>query len=364
MNSAESVTYANWWSRLLCNDAFDRQFFIPVPPPRAVSGTLEAAERLCFPRSKVAHLKVERPVFIVGMPRTGTTMLYNLLCTHEHAAYVTNSMNVYPNALNTIEWLRKTLHLDIKGERYLKDSVYTDFGGPSEMMTMWGKWTGRQVSDLDWESQPLAVTEAMTVQAHEDLQRVLYAFGPQARRVFAKNPVLQPEMLAMQTMFPDARFIHIIRDGRQVANSLSKLSRLNNQQLLKIQHPELKTIVSYPKTRYLKQYIEAFGLESLECTARVWRDTMDLVKRTAPSLNHFVEVRYEDLLASPREEMEKLFAFCDLPWPSDSNSAFQDAFSKVGRIHHTNQYGDYEVVERIAGDTLREYGYSVPVPVS
>ena len=354
---SDTVEYANWWSRLLCHDAFDRQFFIPVPPPRAVTRGLEAIERVCFPARRLAGLRVEKPVFVVGLPRSGTTMLYNLLCSHEQAAYVTNSMNVYPSALIAIERLRVALKLDIRGERYLKDSVYTAFGGPSELMTLWGKWTGRRVEDLDWESHPVALTPAMRAQAHEDFARVLYAFGPQATRIISKNPVLQPELLTIQALFPDARFIHIVRDGRMVANSLVKLYRLNNQQLLKIRHPQLKTIVPYPKTRHLQGFMADHGPDTLACTSRVWADTLRLVDEVAPALDHFLEIRYEDLLAEPEAQTRRLFAFCDLPWPAADNRAFGQALAGVGTIHHENRYGDFDVVEAIAGEALARHGY-------
>lgn len=356
-----TVEYANWWSRVLCQEAWDRQFFIPVPPPSWSRRTLEAAERICFPAERIADRKVEKPVFIIGLPRSGTTMLYNLLCAHENAAYVTNCMNVYPTALNTIEWLRRALNLNIKGERYLHDSLDVEFGGPSELMTMWGKWTGRKVEDFDWESHPVEVTPAMIAQAHLDFRRVLAAF-PQATRIVSKNPVLQTELPAIQALFPDARFIHIVRDGRMVANSLVKLYRLNNQQLAKIHHPELSHIFPYPKTRRLKEYMDTYGPDSLECAARSWQDTVQLVRQTAPALDGFYEVRYEDLLASPREETEKLLAFCELPWPSESNQAFHAQFGTIGKIRHENRYGNFDVVERVAQDALRMYGYAAPSP--
>jgi hypothetical protein len=352
------VEYANWWSRAFFHDAFDQQFFIPVPPPAWASRLLEATERLAFPASKVAHHLVEKPVFVIGLPRSGTTMLYNLLAAHEQAAYITNAMNSFPDAIGSIEWLRKALQLNVRGERFLKDSVVTEFGGPSEMQMFWGRWTGRDIVDLDWESNPVEVTDAMIARVHLDLKRVLHAFGPAARRIVIKNPVFQPEMPALQQMFPDARFIHIVRDGRMVANSLIKMYRRNNAQLERIRHPLMRSINPYPRTRTLSGIMAAYGPDTVEATAHVWQDSIQLVRRLAPTLNHLIEVRYEDLLADPHGETARLLEFCDLPWPSPSQSAFHEQLAGVGSIHHENRYGDFEVVERIAGETLAHYGYT------
>lgn len=353
---SDRVRYANWWSKVFCGDAFDRQFFIPVPPPALLRLALEAVEAWRYPASRLAHLKVERPVFIVGLPRSGTTMLYNLLCAHPEAAYINNSMNVYPRAMVTIDRLRVALRLNIQGERYLKDSVITDFGGPSELMSAWGRWTGRAAEDTNWEDHPLEVTEAMRAQAVEDFQRALFV-RPGSRVVIAKNPVLQTDLLAIQELFPDARFVHIVRDGRQAANSLAKLYRLNNSQLLKIQHPLLRSIVPYPRLSQLSAWMEAYGPDSLDTTARVWDQSLALVRRTRPALRHFHELRYEDLLAAPEAQTRELLDFCGLPWPGEGASAFHEQLQGVGVIHHRNDYGDFERIERIAGEGLRAHGY-------
>lgn len=362
MASEAQVEYANWWSKVFCNDAFDRQFFIPVPPPAGVRLALEAVERVLYPPSRMAHLQVEKPVFIIGMPRSGTTMLYNLLCTHEQAAYITNCMNVYPRAMNTIDRLRQALRLNIRGERYLKDSVITDFGGPSELVTLWGRWTGRDGQEWDCEGHPVVPTEAMRAMAHEDLRRVLFAFGPQARRIFMKNPIIQTDLLPLQALFPDAHFVHIVRDGRMVANSLAKLYRLTHEQLDAIRHPLVKGIVPYPRLTKLKAWMEEFGPTSVETTARVYDETLKLVRRTAPQLTHFHELRYEDLLAAPEAETRRLFDFCDLPWPAADNARFAEALGQVGVIHHQNDYGDFARIEAIAEASMRDFGY-LPQPV-
>jgi hypothetical protein len=354
---AATVEYANWWSRVFFSEAFERQFVIPIAPPSWSRRTLEAVERVVFPQALMASRVVTKPIFIIGLPRSGTTMLFNLLAAHEQAAYVTNCMGSYPSALNTIDALRRKLNLNIRGERYLGDSLYTDFGGPAELMLMWGKWTGRTVQELDWESHPVVVTPAMEAAAQQDFKRVLHAFGPQARRMISKDPMCQPDLLTIQALFPDAKFVHIVRDGRMVANSLIKLHNLNNQQLKKIRHPLLESIVTYPRIAGLARYIDEYGVDSLECTARVWEDTIQLVRRTAPQLGSFYELRYEDLLAAPQQETAKLLEFCELPQPSEQNVNYCREFAGIGKIQHENRYGGFEVVERVAAKTMAQYGY-------
>ena len=152
---SQDVQYANWWSKLFFAKNFERQFLIPIPPTSLEQALFRWIERTKFSQDLTA-ISIDKPIFIVGLPRSGTSLLYNLLAAHEDAAYVTNSINAFPDAICTIEWLRKKLNLNIRGQRFLQDSMETDFGSPSEPVLFWGKWIGRDVESLAWPEKRLA----------------------------------------------------------------------------------------------------------------------------------------------------------------------------------------------------------------
>ena len=354
--SANTV-YANWWSRLFFAKSFEQQFFIPVPRSAIEYSLMRMIERWKFSESH-RGLSIDRPVFIVGLPRSGTTLLYNLICAHERAAYVTNSMNSFTDAVCTIEWLRKKLNLNIRGERFLQDSIEADFGSPSEPIMFWGKWAGRNVDDLSWsELRARDLGPEKVAEIHEDVRRILYSFGGENRRFVCKYPIFQTELRLLQDLFPDAKFIHIVRDGRPTANSLAKLYHLSNAQIAKIKHPWVKHIVPYPRVPGLAKYVKEFGPDDLRTTAHVWKDAIGIVEKTRPDLRSFMEIRYEDLLTNPHRMMADIFDFCELDWPAASNAAFADQFAGIGVTRHKNAYRDYAVIEEIAGETLRKYNY-------
>jgi hypothetical protein len=353
-----SVEYANWLSKLLFQKNFERQFFIPIPPSKIESWIFRLIERTKF-NLDLSGLGIEKPVFIVGLPRSGTSLLYNLLCAHEQAAFVTNSINAVPEAICTIEWLRKSLNLNIRGERFLADSIITDFGSPSEPVMFWGKWIGRDVESLSWDEKRIQdFSKEKIEEIYTDIRKILFCFGGEGRRFICKYPVIQTELRMIQDLFPDAKFVHILRDGRYTANSLRKLYHLCNDQLKKINHPWVKHVYPYPRIKNLRSYIETYGPESLETTARIWEDSVHLVRQTAPDLRHYTEIRYEDLLARPKEELEKLFRFCELPWPAPANEKFAHEFSLIGKTFHKNSYKDFELIEKIVGPTLKDLGYN------
>jgi len=218
------VQYANAWSRWLFRRTFEEQFIVTNPGNSLRERFLGLMERWAFTPRGLSELPVDRPVFIIGLPRSGTTLLYHLLCAHEQAAYVTNAMRAYPTAMGTVEWGRKFFRLDARGDRFLGDSITEDFGSPAEPNYFLSRWFGRTLSALHWpqlRGEDLSAEQRALVQ--EDVRRVLLAFGGLGRRWVAKSPVLQTELLLMQDLFPDAHFVHIVRDPRPTANSLLKL---------------------------------------------------------------------------------------------------------------------------------------------
>ncbi|MEQ1877799.1 MAG: sulfotransferase [Bdellovibrionia bacterium] len=351
----KDVVYANWWSKALFKRNFENQHYIPLPARWSDRLLLKTIERLAF-NGSFKDIRIEKPVFIVGLPRSGTTLLYNLLCSHERSAYITNSMNSFTEAPCAIEWLRKKFKLNIRGPRFLADSIDTDFGSPSEPIMFWGKWFGRDADSLHWEERRGAELAPAEVEAmRRDIRKILYCFGGSSQRLVIKYPVMQTELLMLQDLFPDARFIHILRDGRDVAHSLIKLYRLSNEQLRKIKHPTVSHIVPYPRVAGLKGYIDRFGAESLECTSRVWSEALELVEEARPKLTNFLEVRHEKILESPVSNLEKIFEFCDLPWPKSPE--FKRTFDSIGKISHKNNYAGNEIVERAVGPALEKWGY-------
>ena len=353
----QDVQYANWWSKLLFKKKFEDQFFIPLPSSTLENALFKFIEKVKF-SGEFSDIKIDRPIFIVGLPRSGTSMLYNLMCAHEKAAYITNSINACPESICTIEWLRKKLKLNIRGERFLADSIDTHFGSPAEPATLWGKWIGRDAGSVYWQEKRLKdFSPEKIAEIHKDIRKIIFSFGPGEKRFICKYPVMQTELRMVQDLFPDAQFIHIVRDSRMAANSLLKLFHLVNNQIKKINHPTIKYLLPYPRLKTLQSYIDQYGADDIRTTAHIWQDSVKLVQETAPDLKKYIEVRYEDILKAPEQEMKRLFDFCGMNWPVASNKEFHHEFSIVGKTHHKNSYKDFEVIEEITKPTLQKLGY-------
>jgi hypothetical protein len=351
-------------SRILLNGLFQRQFIIPENPPWYVERALTAFERFCL-RIDLSQFAVRKPIFLLGLPRSGTTMLQDLCCTHPQLGYVTNAMHQFPRNVCAVEVLRKWLRLDGRGERYLGDSIEVEAGTPNEGLKFWGYWFGWDPHQIRYSPRaPESFTQAEIDEIHYQLKRVMWCFGPDPdRRFFTKNPALIPDIGILRHIFPDAKFIHIVRDPRKSANSLLKLYRLESQQLELIRSQKKHGLydrgvfIPYPRIPKLPDYLEQWGPDDLRTTSHVWNDAVSIIHDWAPKLNHFLEVRYEDIVAEPERQMQRIFDFAELRPITADDKPFWEKLSQVGKVHHKSHYGDFEVIEDICRGNMQTLGY-------
>ena len=363
-SASKAPLCANFLSWLLVRPIFEDQWVLPVHDRGLIRRWFRWYEAH---RMKIAldDIAVSRPIFIISLPRSGSSMLQDLLCAHPSMAYITNMMYMFSDCFCAAEHFRKRLQLDARGERFLRDSVEVGAGSPADPVGMWAAWLKQDPFALEY--RPCHITDftgAEIAAIHDAIRRVLWCFGGANRRFLCKTPALLPHLLLLRDLFPDARFIHLVRDARQNANSMLKLHRLCHEQWQRIRArrpgmPDRPTFVPYPRLAGLPELIERFGADDLRTTAHLWNEAMEFIQAVRPQIpeNQFHEVRYEDILARPREELTRIFRFLDLPEPA-AGTIYHTRIANVGKVHHQNQYGGFETVERICGPTLRRYGYA------
>lgn len=358
-----ATEYTNWLARLLLAPMWERQHNVAMDPPRHIVGLARLMASTFLPSRIDRDRPIRAPIFILGTPRCGSTLLQDLLSKHERIGYITYGMDLVqqPELFYASQWLRRTLNMDVKGERYLQDSILVHGGAPAEAMRFWGQALKLEPHALTWEQRRAGdFTEAEIRHVQDTIRHVLYCFHDEGRdRFLTKCPALLTEPLLIQDIFPDARFIHLVRDGRPVANSLIKLYELQVQQDILVQHPVFKDdhFIPYPRVPGLEGWMNEYGPRDLRTTANIWNSAIDFVDSVRPQLRHFCEIRYEDLCAEPERRINELLEFCELPPPAADNQAFRERLATVGKVGHVNRYGGFEIVESIARRNLERYGY-------
>jgi hypothetical protein len=312
----------------------------------------------------VSLIQIDRPIFLIGLPRSGTTILQDIICTHPSVAYITNVMQAFQNSVCAAEDLRKRIKLDFDGQRYLGDGVNVKAGSPNEGMIFFADWFRLDLYSLDYVERQIEDFSDEEIKAiRETIKKIMWSFGGQADRFFNKNPAIIPHVLLLKDMFPGAKIVHIIRDARMCAKSMVKLCRLSQAQETRIRarsangHYSDDLLVPYPRLPRLAEYINCYGADDVRTTAHLWNDAISFVDERKDQLPDYYEVRFEDILANPKEEIFKVLEFCELPDVKDDNIGFWKKLSQIGVVQHSNKYGDFELVEEICRANLQKYGY-------
>lgn len=184
------------------------------------------------------------PVFIVGVPRSGTTLLYQLMMSAFKFAYI-------PNAANT--WYQCPISATRWALRWCQpyESSFSSTHGyeqgclaPSEAGNIWNRWfpyekrEGFNYTPAGWLS--------------ESAQSEIYRFIAHIEQLFdapflTKNVKMSVRIPALREMFPNALFIHISRDPLDAALSLLVVRRKNNKEWWSVLPKEFDELEALPE---------------------------------------------------------------------------------------------------------------------
>ncbi len=129
------------------------------------------------------------------------------------------------------------------------------------------------------------------------------------RMVGDKSPLLTPETIKeIAEIYPEAKVIHIIRDGRDAAVSAVH----HSWNFGKARQKSTEASAKRSASQQLRETGESmFAGDSLKKMAAEWGDRVGRTIEDGPVLlkKNYIEVRYEDLLEKPEEELARLLEF-------------------------------------------------------
>ncbi len=145
------------------------------------------------------------PIFIVGAPRTGSTLLFQLLVKHLQVAYISNVMAAMPRTMvraarATARWMRRPRELRESDLGYTPGLLSPNEGGA--VMQAWFR------EELGPEERKLVRNTVVL------LSEIL------GGALVTKNLANSLRLASIARVFPEARFLHIQRDPMFTAQSL------------------------------------------------------------------------------------------------------------------------------------------------
>ena len=195
-------------------------------------------------------------VCIIGAPRSGSTWLQAMIGAHPLVC-TTQELKVFD--LFTGPWERSWRDLD--------DLQRTAGGGPRGLRVVWS------------DDEFYAVLCGLLRDIHS---RVL-ARKPGARVVLDKSPGYSKYVEHIERLVPGVKFVHALRDGRDVAVSLRDAAG---------------------------SWARSWAPSTIDTAAEQWRSTVsDALQARRLGPERYLEIRYEDLLTNGATELSRAFEF-------------------------------------------------------
>ena len=234
-------------------------------------------------------VKISRPIFIIGIQRSGTTILDNLFTRHKDTAFFEGFCNRY----YMTPWKFWLIPLQVR--RYRKRPPSTE-----------GRVWRRYFTEIDYVDET-KLTDEMKRYYYSAIQAELRAF--KAKRFVNKNPAHCLRLRWLNSMFPDAMYILIRRDPRAVVNSIY-------QKMLSYWDTQMNTEYEHGYKGYVT-IKDFFGkdVSQLESCINFYNYNKKMLTQDVPIIKgRMTEVTYEDLVERPRQELSRLYEFVGLTW--------------------------------------------------
>lgn len=254
---------------------------------------------------------VDRPIFLIGTGRCGTTVVFEALALHDELAWFSNYNERFPRT----EWASvapRIYQLPLlrrlpRGEKpqYLQGTARFNriLPKPSECYRKWEVLCGKK-----FRRDFLKGTRATPEERERVKRAVRGALRWQGKPRFAAKITGPPRIEYLHSLFPDARFVHIVRQPAAVIGSWLKVDFWKHRG--GYERPMWDNGLPDGWERRWEHY----GRHPVALAAMQYRAILDACRTERALLepHQYLELAYEDFVSDPVEQMLRLLAFCSL----------------------------------------------------
>jgi omega-hydroxy-beta-dihydromenaquinone-9 sulfotransferase len=340
-------SFSSWLKLIADGRGVDKEY-IPrvlfVCLTTMLTSPLRLWERIRYCKSIQATSIHPAPIFIIGHWRGGTTHLHNLLCQDENFGSLTTFQAMAPGFCLVGNGSIKRLIAKQANARYptrLIDNIPLSFDAPQEdefalaslspasflhafSFPRQAEYFFKRYVLFDDISESALAKWIDTYMAL--LRKATLASG--GKRLVVKNCANTARIKTLLELFPDAKFIHIYRNPYDVF---------------------LSTLHLY-ETVLPRSQLQNIELEQIECTIlKFYSQLMRrfLADRFLIPKGNLVEVRFEDLEASPLAQLRHVYDGLDLSGFADAQSYFRSYINSVTEYKKNTYQLDESVIEKV-----------------
>jgi hypothetical protein len=271
------------------------------------------------------------PLFLVGMPRSGTKLLRELLNRHPKISIPGSETEFLPYLAHRWANFGNISDKDAFRKFYSQITRQSYFSYQREAKRL---ITASAWYDACREFTPAGVFEALI--------RLDVAAAADSGIIWGdKSPSYIDDLLLIKRLYPAARFIHIIRDVRDYCLSINK----------------------------------AWGKDMLRAAQR-WADNIESARAVGRQMGRdYLELRYEELVSDTESAMRQAASFLGLAYDPKTLALAQPAENLGGARGETrvvtDNFGKFKEqldrrmlrrIEALAGETMVTCGYSLAMP--
>lgn len=292
------------------------------------------------------------PVFILGHWRSGTTWLHELLTLDPRHTYPTTYACIFPGHFLLTEWYIPRLlrfitparrpmdNMALAWERPQEDEfALCNLGQPSPYLTFaFPNHPPQYPEYFDLETVP---PEARQQWKHALLHFLKQLTLRQPKRLVLKSPTHTYRIKVLLELFPQARFVHIVRNPYVVMPSTMHTWR-TLYRVFGLQRPTFAGLEQQVFHNYLYMFNK---LEETHSLVEPWR---------------FYELRYEDLVQDPIGQVCAIYDRLKLGDVAQVLPQLQQYVADTAR-YQTNRYtlspALRDTIRQRVGQVMRRYGY-------
>ncbi|CRI62999.1 putative Sulfotransferase [Thiocapsa sp. KS1] len=286
--------------------------------------------------------------FLMGTGRCGSTAVHELMARHPAFGFVSNIED-------NLSWLNRRGRWNNLLYR-APVSFPTQKGGVRFAPSEGYRIIGREVSPIYANSCRDLAAEDVTPWLRARFRKFfLDRVDAQRREVFLHKYTGWPRLAFFHAIFPEAKFVHIVRDGRAVANSWLQMPWWNGYR-----GPEnwlwgpLPTAAEAEWEREGRSFVALAGL--------AWKILINAAEVTAECLppDRYIVLRFEDVINDPEASFSRIFDFLDVRSTPAFGRTLRDY--RFSSARHTAFRRDLDsrqliVLNRVLASSLEKYGY-------